>query len=32
MSDWMGNLARHLNSRPVMERMREQMSGPYGDE
>jgi len=31
-AQWMGNLARHLNSRPVMERMREQMNGPYGDE
>lgn len=29
---WMGNLARHLNSREVMERMRDQMNGPYGDE
>jgi hypothetical protein len=31
-AQWMGNLARHLNSREVMSRMREQMSGPYGDE
>jgi hypothetical protein len=31
-SQWMGNLARHLNSREVMERMRRQMNGPYGDD
>jgi hypothetical protein len=31
-SRWMGDLARHLNSRPVMERLRDQMNGPYGDE
>jgi hypothetical protein len=29
---WMPNLMRHLNSREVMQRMREQMNGPYGDE
>ena len=29
---WMPNLVRSLGSRPVMERMRAQMSGPYGDE
>lgn len=29
---WMPNLARHLNSREVMQRMRDQMNGPYGDE
>jgi hypothetical protein len=29
---WMGDLAAHLNSRPVMEQMRDQMNGPYGDE
>lgn len=29
---WMPNLARQLNSREVMSRMREQMNGPYGDE
>lgn len=27
---WMGDLARHLGSREVMQRMREQMNGPYG--
>jgi hypothetical protein len=31
-SQWMGNLMRHLNDREVMERMREQMNGRYGDE
>jgi hypothetical protein len=31
-SQWMNDLARHLNSRDVMARMHEQMNGPYGDE
>jgi hypothetical protein len=31
-SQWMPNLIRHLNSREVMQRMHEQMNGPYGDE
>jgi hypothetical protein len=30
-SQWMGNLAKHLNSRDVMGRMHEQMQ-KYGDE
>lgn len=29
---WMPNLMKHLNSREVMEQMRDQMNGPYGDE
>jgi hypothetical protein len=29
---WMPNLMRHLNRREVMNQMREQMNGPYGDE
>jgi len=29
---WMPNLMRHLNDRTVMDRMRDQMNGPYGDE
>jgi hypothetical protein len=31
-AQWMGNLAKHLNNRDVMQRMRDQMNGPYGDE
>lgn len=29
---WMPNLMRHLNSREVMSRLRDQMNGRYGDE